>query len=140
MQLLSMPSISINSLPPSQVMVLKILRNSSLPIFRSISSRTATVLFPLASGIFRAISVRLFRSVIVRRHSVDASFPPFTVSSSQCPKFFLSSASFGRYSMLCPAHSALLYRLAEPFFLYFAPLFGRSVRKMPHISPPFTQL
>ena len=65
------PTMSINSLPPSQVIVTKILRNAALPIARSIPSRTSTMLFSFASGILQAISLRLLRSVIVKRQSVD---------------------------------------------------------------------
>lgn len=119
---------------------MKILRNASLPSLRSILSRTSTVLLPFASGIFLAISLRLFLSVIVKRHAVDVSFPPFTVSSSQCPKFSRSSTSFGRLSMLCSAHFARLKFFLEPFSLYFSPLLGKSVLETPGISPPFTQL
>lgn len=131
---------SMNSVPPSQVIVMKILRNASLPSSRSILSRTSTVLLPFASGIFLAISLRLFLSVIVKRHAVDESFPPFTVSSSQCPKFSRSSTSFGRLSMLYSAHFARLKFFLEPFSLYFSPLLGKSVLETPGISPPFTQL
>lgn len=122
-----------NSVPPSQVIVMKILRNASLPSLRSILSRTSTELLPFASGIFLAISLRLFLSVIVKRHSVDVSFPPFTVSNSQCPKFSRSSTSFGRLSMLCSAHFARLKFFLKPFSLYFLPLPGKSVLETPGI-------
>lgn len=81
-----------------------------------------------------------FRSVMVKRHAVPLSAPPFTVSTSQCPNSLRVPASLGRFSMLRSAHFARLQRLARSFSAYFTPLFGKSVRSTPATYPRFTQL